>query len=187
MKKSWLSCIVLLLSVAVWAGDGEVSGPETAYGGTPGFRVWRANGHPQGRRTIKSGDVINSLVGYGFNGTSFTTSGGVAIKLEANQDWSTTANGTKIIFETTPDGSTSAAEVMSIDDDGNVTISGTLTATGSVYAGSGTEAELKVTTPTAAGLQYYDSTNKAVILSTGSATCGEFGLLYDGGTVPTGW
>ena len=51
---------------------------------------------------------------------------------------------------------------------------------------SRTEAELKAITPTAAGAIYYDSTNYAIIVSTGTGA-GAFGLITDGTSLPTGW
>lgn len=56
----------------------------------------------------------------------------------------------------------------------------------SVIYPSQTEAELKVFTPKTAGMPYYDSSNKAVVISTG-ATVGGFGLCTDGTQSPTGW
>lgn len=49
-----------------------------------------------------------------------------------------------------------------------------------------TEAELKSFSPQSEGVQYYDITNKAIIVSTGTAA-GAFGLIYNGSTAPTGW
>lgn len=49
-----------------------------------------------------------------------------------------------------------------------------------------TEAELKAFSPTRADLLYTDTTNHAVIISTGTGI-GAFGLIYDGTTLPTGW
>ena len=50
-----------------------------------------------------------------------------------------------------------------------------------------TEAQLKVSTPTAVGLTYYDSTNKAVVVATGTSTCYDYGQVNAGGTAPAGW
>ena len=53
---------------------------------------------------------------------------------------------------------------------------------------SKTEAELKALDCTgfAEGTPYWDSTNKAVVTSTGTST-GSFGLITDGTSLPTGW
>ncbi len=52
---------------------------------------------------------------------------------------------------------------------------------------SGTEAELKATTPTVVGQQYWDETNLAIVVSTGATEDQQFGMIYNGATAPTGW
>lgn len=49
-----------------------------------------------------------------------------------------------------------------------------------------TEAQLKTKTPGKAGQLFYDSTNKAIVVSTGT-TQAAFGIIYDGTAQPTGW
>ena len=49
-----------------------------------------------------------------------------------------------------------------------------------------TAAQLKALAPTIAGIPYYDSTNKAVVISTGTGI-GAFGLITNGTALPTGW
>lgn len=49
-----------------------------------------------------------------------------------------------------------------------------------------TEANWKLFEPVAAGLIVRDTTNKSIIISTGTAA-GSFGLITDGTTLPTGW
>jgi len=52
---------------------------------------------------------------------------------------------------------------------------------------SRTEAQIKVTTPTVVGQIVYDSTNKAVVVGTGTTTCLDWGQVNAGGTAPAGW
>lgn len=79
------------------------------------------------KETLASGDNLFFIKGYGYNGTAFGTNAAASIEFQANQAWTSTANGSKIIFKTTPDDSTTPSAVMTIDDDGNVTITGALT------------------------------------------------------------
>jgi len=65
-------------------------------------------------------------------------------------------------------------------------VTSTSTFGGAIGLYSRTEAELKSITPTAAGQVYYDSTNLAVIVSTGTSEAA-FGLITDGTSQPTGW
>lgn len=196
------------------------------------------------KETLASGDSLLFIRGYGYNSAAFGTSAAASIEFQANQAWTTTANGSKIIFKTTPDGTITPATVMTIDDDGNVAIAGNLTVTGTgattgaqtfssvtvtnqqvwgettakstmtptalslddgltlTVAGptniSGlvtltnyvriynqTSAEIKVTTPTAVGLQVFDTTIKQTVWSTGTATC--FDWVNSTGTRPFGY
>lgn len=57
---------------------------------------------------------------------------------------------------------------------------------GFIGPGGASEATLKAFSPGGAGRLYYDNTNKAVIISTGTGT-GAFGLITDGTSSPTGW
>lgn len=50
-----------------------------------------------------------------------------------------------------------------------------------------TEAELKVSTPTVVGTPYYDTTNKAAVISTGTTNSGDYGQINAGTTKPGGW
>lgn len=113
-----------------FANDGTLDAYGNGSDATPGQRIRRARGHDRDKEAILSGDVIQGMYGRGYTGSAFTTSDRVSIELQANQDWTTTANGTKIIFKTTPDDSTTPGTAMTIDDDGNVSILGTFTATG---------------------------------------------------------
>jgi hypothetical protein len=63
----------------------------------------------------------------------------------------------------------------------------TFTLNGPFILPSKTEANLKLSTPTAVGEVWYDSTNKAVIISTATANCGDWGQINAGGTAPAGW
>lgn len=83
-----------------------------------------------------------------------------------------------------------ALSVGSATDSGASTITGLLTVSSATASGyfqftSRTAAVLKALTPTAVGQAYYDSTNKAVVVSTGTGV-GAFGLITTGGA-PTGW
>lgn len=82
------------------------------------------------KETLASGDNLFFIKGYGYNGTAFGTNAAASIEFIANQAWTSTANGTKIVFKTTPDGTATPATAMTLDDDGNLSIAGTLTATG---------------------------------------------------------
>ena len=58
---------------------------------------------------------------------------------------------------------------------------------GSLKAPAYTEAELKLSTPTVAGLLFYDSTNSNLIISTGTTTSFDYGQSNSGTTAPSSW
>lgn len=79
--------------------------------------------------TLANSDMF-IIGGSGFNGTSLVLFNAATIKIKAEQDWTATANGAFINFETTPSGSPTSArlERMRITGDGKVGI-GTTTPT----------------------------------------------------------
>ena len=121
---------IMLFGVNTYSGENE---PSDVFGGSSvnaGLKINRYRGQFGNREHLYSGDILNGLYGYGYGLTALQTTPGVTIKLKANQDWTASAQGTKIVFETTPDGSTTPAEVFSIDDDGNVSVGGALAVSG---------------------------------------------------------
>jgi hypothetical protein len=86
-----------------------------------GFTGRKARGTAASPSAVLLNDNLASFMGEGYNSVDFTSlSGRMAIK--AAENWTTTNNGTYIMFETTPKGSTYRDEVMRIDDAGNVGI-----------------------------------------------------------------
>jgi hypothetical protein len=80
------------------------------------------------KEPLGSGDSIFYIKGYGYDGVKFSTNPVTSVEFLANQAWTTTANGSKIVFKTTPDGTITPVAAMTIDDDGNVTITGAMSA-----------------------------------------------------------
>ena len=70
--------------------------------------------------------ALNNMGGLamgGFNGTSYAI--GAKVKAITNQNWTTSAQGTNLIFETTSDNSTTVTERMRITSDGNLLVGST--------------------------------------------------------------
>lgn len=127
------------------------------------------------KEPLASADVLFFIRGYGYNGSAFGTNAAAAIEATAGQAWTTTANGTRILFKTTPAGSTTPATVGTFQPDGGF------------LPYSRTEAQLKVSTPSAVGAIYYDSTNKEFVQSTGTTTCFDYAKIEDATAAPDGW
>lgn len=129
----------------------------TVYGdsGTkPGRCVLRARGHAQGTDHVYSGDALNGMYARGYNGSAFTTANGASIEIQASEDWTTTANGTKFVFYTTPKQSTTAAAVLTVNGAGLQLLTNAAPRTN--------------LTPSAAGTLVWNSADGQLCVSTGT-------------------
>lgn len=120
-----------------------------SYGGTGGtystnnasnltFR--RTNGSSVGYEAVRTNDIIGTLGGQAYNASSYSGTR-VGVSFVAAENWSAGSNGTKIVFQTTPNGSTLTANAVGILGDktlecyGNLKIGGDFIALGAVRAG----------------------------------------------------
>ena len=137
MKKflGWVIAAFISISggALIAATVGQLDEVQTTYGNSstaPGVAVQRARGHAGDKEHLYTNDIINGLYGLGYNSSAFTTSSRVSMELQASQNWTTTANGTKILLKTTPDDSTTPATIATFGQDGNLTLTGGLTTAG---------------------------------------------------------
>lgn len=115
----------LFIAMASLVRADDYRNPDTIFGESttkPGYSVSRARGHFSGKERLYSGDVINGLYGRGWDGSAFSTSDRISIEMQASETWSSTANGTKMLFKVTPAGTTVPVQVLSLDT-GGVTFS----------------------------------------------------------------
>ena len=96
-------------------------------GNTPVYAGYMARGTQDVPLPVQAGDYIFTIAGRPFDGTNFTSSRAY-ISAKANENYTTIANGTNLVFAVTPDGSITVAEKMILSNDGNLGI-GTLTPT----------------------------------------------------------
>ena len=94
----------------------------TNYGRFPYLSFRSSRGIRPGPTATTSDDILLILGADGYNGSSFTGSGAASIYFTPTENWNTVANGTKISFLTTANGSTSPGTRMTINHDGNVGI-----------------------------------------------------------------
>lgn len=85
------------------------------------LRGRRLRGTPWFPSGVQRDDVLLQLVGDGYNTTGIITRK-ASIVFIAEEDWTTSANGTYIIFRTTPTGNINDLERVRIDWNGNVGI-----------------------------------------------------------------
>lgn len=93
----------------------------TRYAADPYLHLRRANGTAAAPTAVLSGNPLGyfTAAGYGATGFSGSTAGMLIL---ASQNFTDTAQGAEIRFQTTPVGSTSWLTRMTIDDDGSVGI-----------------------------------------------------------------
>lgn len=134
MKKSFISTIVLCLfvvgdifsqSVSITPSGDEVM--ITKYGGTilgsftPNMLGRIAGGTAAAPTATPSNYGLLNLGGQGHSGTAFTSSRAI-LNFSADQTFTPTAQGTRITFSTTLNGTTTTSERMRIDNTGKVGI-----------------------------------------------------------------
>ncbi|MFA6459260.1 MAG: hypothetical protein WCV79_02615 [Candidatus Paceibacterota bacterium] len=90
-------------------------------GGGGQITIRKARGTTASPSAISSGDQIAAILGQGFSGSSF--SGNISeIGVKAAETFTSTANGTFMVFSTTGIGATTRSERMRIDGLGNIGI-----------------------------------------------------------------
>jgi hypothetical protein len=101
---------------ALFLGDGYGGTGYTAYAGR------RASGTAAAKTATAQDNGLVRLEGYGYGSTGYVGATKGFIGVNAGQQWTDTANGTYIAFQTTANGSTSLNERVRIDGDGNLLI-----------------------------------------------------------------
>lgn len=93
-----------------------------AYGGQPTMQGRRANGTITSPTAIVTDNVLFSFGGRGFDGTQLTSSAKGQVNVVAEDNWSTSDQGTYVNFTTTASGGTTRSEKMRITGAGSVGI-----------------------------------------------------------------
>jgi len=75
-------------------------------------------------------NVIGGISSRAYDGTVYATTAPVGISLEAEQGWTSTAHGSRIVFNTALNNTLTPIERMKIANDGKVTIGGNLSVGG---------------------------------------------------------
>ena len=120
-----------------YGGSQSAGNYSTNNGSAIGLR--RSNGTSVAPDAVKISDIIGLVGGQGYNGVGYTTNR-ASMAFVATENWSQGSNGTKIIFYTTEDGALNPAVAMSIfgdksvDCQGNLSVGGDITSTGTIRA-----------------------------------------------------
>lgn len=163
-------------------------------GGTGGaiFQGRHARGSTTSPTQVLNGDVLADFTGAGYHSGAAFSNAVAYMRTRANQDFTGAAQGTNIGFFTTPDGSTTPAERLTIRADGGVSLPG-VTSSGALYTdanGTITNSKVTITVPaTAATLTLANNStlatsgaNSVTLTSTGATnvtlpTTGTLGTL----------
>jgi hypothetical protein len=97
-----------------------------AFGGKPALRLRRANGTGAAPTAIASADTLGEVEFTGYytsGGTAYATLGG-AVRGEATQAWTSAAQGTRLVFQTTPNSTATPVDVFWIGQDGSALAKG---------------------------------------------------------------
>ena len=120
-------------------------------GNASALRLTRVNTSLGSPSAILSGETTATLALRGYNGSAVVTTG--AISSLATESWSTSAQGTQLIFQVTLNGNTSTATALTIDQDRSATFASNITQS------AGTAALQVITGTTLIGSDATDATN----------------------------
>lgn len=97
----------------------QAASAATSNGPVVGFYQNRGSGGAQ--TATQNGDTVGGMMASSFDGTSFGAYA-AAIRAIATQNSAVAAHGTKLVFEVTPNGSNVATNVMTLDQDGSLSV-----------------------------------------------------------------
>jgi hypothetical protein len=102
-----------------WVGDSYSS----AGGGQhSGFVGRRARGTAASPTAVQTDDTLLSITARGYGATAFSTSARGYLSMTAAENWTDSAQGTKLAFGVTPTGSATSAVAMTILGNGNINL-----------------------------------------------------------------
>jgi Tfp pilus assembly major pilin PilA len=156
----------------------------------PFLAFWRSR--QSGNGAVQNNDLLGRISALGYDGTGWSSGSRVRINLRAAQNWSSTAQGTKLDVEVTPTGSTTPVTAVTVDENGiknertntvrtkDYTL--TVPGTGTAVLGSGTSGYLpKFTGTNAIGNSVISETSDGIQIQTGKTlVLNGYGLDTDG-------
>lgn len=110
--------------------DGTISRVDmAAFGAVPVFTGRRADGTSASPTAVQSGDVLADFNAHGYYASAWTGTAAASLEMGADQNWTSSAQGTHVDIKTTPNGSTvsSLAIVCRFGNDGGITCPNTVT------------------------------------------------------------
>jgi hypothetical protein len=84
----------------------------------------RAQGTAAAPSAVDASNNLMRVLGYGYGTSAYSSAARVAMDFQPDQTWTDAAQGTKILFITTTNGTTTTAERMRIDSSGSLILAG---------------------------------------------------------------
>ncbi|WP_051080351.1 hypothetical protein [Methylocystis rosea] len=106
---------------AIGANGADAGDAIDAFGGVPTGWLRRANGTGGTPTAISNGDIVgqwNFAGWYTSGGPAYAT--GASIRAEATQNWTSTAQGSKLVFSVAANGSATLVDKWTLDQDGSL-------------------------------------------------------------------
>ena len=161
----------------------ELSKSQNSSSNTPDIKLIRYNSNPRligisargseiAPSALINNDLLFSINVRGFNGSVFPSSSSATLQFYASENWSENALGTKILFGTTPNGSTVHSHRMIINHDGNIGI-GSLNPKSKLHISSG----LSGVTPNSDPAVFIED-NRNTYLNLAAPDANETGVLF---------
>jgi hypothetical protein len=149
----------------------------------------RVDGTAASPTTLQAGDEIGGYNAFGYN-SSAIVGPRAAVRLYANQNWTTSATGTYADIATTINGGTSESEVIRFENDGGVTVPSTVTGgdkgAGTINAGglyvNGNSVATSATSPLVLNATTGNLTCSTCLTTSSTVSLPRgFGATFDGG------
>ena len=129
-------------------------------GAAPGLVMVRSRGTGASPSAVLSNDTIGFLAGSGYDGTIYKQTSSASIAFRANENWTTTNNGSIMLFQTTQIGTTNRQIVATLNDFGITAPRGFRQATGGYMTNEWmTSTDVQTLVNSLYGAIYYGATN----------------------------
>jgi hypothetical protein len=84
----------------------------------PGIQLYKARGTRASPTAVQSGDPLGFLGAYGYGATGFSATSRASLSFYATENWTDAAHGTKAVIHTTPAGSVTPTDALTVWDTG---------------------------------------------------------------------
>ena len=171
-----------IANTSIWQVGADTTNNEIlldAFGAINRFNFRRAAGTSASPTALTSGSNIAIINGFGYGATGYSSTSRVQINFATSENWTDTAQGTRIVFNTTTNGTATLSERMRIDDAGNVGIGTTSPSASAILDAQSTTKGVRMPNMTttqknaisspAAGLIVFDTTLAKLCVYSGSA------------------